>query len=68
MKIQNINNEASLDLHLKNLFATNLYLVGLIQISEANCYVHRLEIMGSGTGVVLMKRGAFCATFLNALS
>jgi len=57
VKIQNLNAEKVLDLQIKNLIATNLNLVGSIRISRADCYANRLQISGSGTGVVLMQGG-----------
>lgn len=55
--IQNADREATLDVHVKKLDATNLNLVGQIRISCDDCYAHRLRIMGSGTGVFLKRGG-----------
>ena len=44
-----------LDLQINKLRATKLNVAGQIRISEANFKVYRLEISGSGSGVVLMK-------------
>lgn len=56
--IQNVNSEATLDLRIKKLDATNLNLVGQIRISCNDSYVYRLRIMGIGAGVSLAKEGA----------
>jgi hypothetical protein len=55
--IHNINDNTTLDLQIKKLDATNLNLVGQIRVSCDNCYVYRLQISGTGTGVALMEGG-----------
>ncbi len=60
VKLQNVNAEKVLDLQIINLMATNLNLVGLIRMSCVDCYAHRLQISGNGTGVVLMRGGVIC--------
>jgi len=60
VKLQNVNAEKVLDLQIINLIATNLNLVGLIRMSCVDCYAHRLQISGNGTGVVLMRGGVIC--------
>ena len=60
VKLQNVNADKVLDLQIINLIATNLNLVGLIRMSCVDCYAHRLQISGNGTGVVLMRGGVIC--------
>ncbi len=57
--IHNINDNTTLDLQIKKLDATNLNLVGQIRVSCDDCYVYRLQISGTGTGVALMKGGIY---------
>ena len=59
VKIENRNNGTTLDLRIKNIDATYLSLVGSIKISETNFFfVYRLDVLGSGTGVLVTKGGA----------
>ena len=56
VKIENRNNGTTLDLRINNIYATYLSLVGSIKISETNFfYVHRLDVLGSGTGALVTK-------------
>lgn len=59
VKIENRNNGTTLDLRIKNIYATYLSLVGSIKISETNFFlVYRLDVLGSGTGALATKGGA----------
>jgi hypothetical protein len=70
VKIENINNGTFLDLRINNIYATYLSLVGSIKISETILfYVHRLDVLGSGTGALVTKGEVptYCSRHLNRL-